>query len=83
MSVSLLVLVIFPQTDEAFPQSLDIHQAKLEKQTTSAARMKNGDKILTTKNLKIKKEQNIKTKPKNQQNSLRKKGKKLESVKLY
>ena len=39
------VLVIFPQTDEAFPQSLDMHRAKLEKQTTSAARMKNGDKI--------------------------------------
>ena len=45
MSVSLLVLVIFPQTDEAFPQSLDTGRPKLEEQTTSAERMKNGDKI--------------------------------------
>ena len=35
------VLVIFPQTDEAFPQSLDMGWPKFEKQTTSAERMRN------------------------------------------
>ena len=40
MSVLILVLVIFPQSDEAFPQSLDMGWPKLEKQTTSAEIMK-------------------------------------------
>ena len=31
---------MFPQSDEAFPQPLDMSRPKLEKQTTSAERMK-------------------------------------------
>ena len=45
MSVLILVLVIFAQFDEAFPQSPDMGWQKLEKQTTSAEKIKNGDKI--------------------------------------
>ena len=40
MSVLILVLVIFALFDEAFPQSPDMGRQKLEKQTTSAEKIK-------------------------------------------
>ena len=68
MSALILVLAIFPQLDEASPQSLDMGRPKLEKQTTSAVRKKKWGQNLNNKELENKKkEQNIiKTKPQNQ-----------------
>ena len=74
MSVLILVLVIFPQSDEAFPQSLDMGWPKLEKQTTSAEIMKqwiqNLNIELENTEKVAKYHQNKATQ--NQQNSLRK-----------
>ena len=55
MSVLVLVLAIVPQTDEPFPQSLDMGRPKLEKQTTSADRMKKWRQNLNNKELENKK----------------------------
>ena len=49
MSVSILVLVIFCQCDEALSQSLDIGRPKLEKQTTTAGRIKKWKQNLSNK----------------------------------
>ena len=49
MSVSILVLVIFCQCDEALSQSLDIGRPKLEKQTTTAGRIKKWRQNLSNK----------------------------------
>ena len=62
MTVLILVLVIFPQSDEAFPQSLDMGQAKLEKQTTSSERMKKWRQNLNNKELDNKKKSKISSK---------------------
>ena len=62
MSVLLLVLVIFPQTDEAFPQSLDTGRPKLEEQTTSAERMKKWRQNLNNKELENEKKSKISSK---------------------
>ena len=62
MTVLILVLVIFPQSDEAFPQSLDMGQGKLEKQTTSAERMKKWRQNLNNKELENKKKSKISSK---------------------
>ena len=40
ISVLILVLVIFAQFDEAFPQSPDMGRQKLQKQTTSAKKIR-------------------------------------------
>ena len=40
MSVLILVLVIFAQFDEAFPQSPGMGRRKLQKQTTSAEKIR-------------------------------------------
>ena len=83
MSVLILVLVIFPLSDKAFPESLDMGRPKLEKQTTSAEIMKkwiqNLNKELENKEKMAKYHQNKGTKSTEQLE----KGKKLESVKLY
>ena len=55
ISVLILVLVIFPQSDEAFPLSLDIDQPKLKKQTKSPERMKKWRQNLNNKELENKK----------------------------
>ena len=55
MSVLVLVLAIVPQTDEPFPQSLDMGRPNLEKQTTSADRMKKWRQNLNNKELENKK----------------------------
>ena len=62
MTVLILVLVIFPQSDEAFRQSLDMGQGKLEKQTTSAERMKKWRQNLNNKELENKKKSKISSK---------------------
>ena len=62
MTVLMLVLVIFPQSDEAFAQSLDMGQGKLEKQTTSAERMKKWRQNLNNKELENKKKSKISSK---------------------
>ena len=55
MSVLILVLVIFAQFDEAFPQSPDMGWQKLEKQTTSAEKIKKWWQNLNNKELENKK----------------------------
>ena len=55
MSFSILVQVIFHQCDEALSQSLDIGRPKLEKQTTTAGRIKKWRQSLSNKVLENKK----------------------------
>ena len=82
MSILTLVLVMFPQSDEAFPQPLDMSRPKLEKQTTSAERMKKWRQSKQSKQQSTwaKYHQNKVTKSTEQ---LEKEREKLESVKLY
>ena len=72
MSVLILVLVIFALFDEAFPQSPDMGRQKLEKQTTSA------EKIKWRQNLNNKELENKKKRAKYHQNNATKSTEQLE-----